>query len=326
MNILLTGATGNIGSHVLPLLIERKHSVRCLVFDSTQERKVVETWRRKLPALPDVMWADIRDAGAVNQAVTGVDAIIHLAAIIPPLSDQKPALALAVNVEGTRNLIEAAGRQPARLKFIFTSTYDVYGDTQHLPPPRTVDMPVNPQDAYARHKVEAEAIIRAGDVNWCIFRLASAIPAELSLKYQSMMFEVPLDDRLEYIHPADVALAICNAVERDDVWHKTMHLGGGPRCQLRERDLVQGAFEALGIGALPEAAFGRQHYYTDWLDTAESQRLLQYQRYTFDDHIAGMKRALGWQVHAIRLLRPLIRASLLRQSKYLKAENKHQLS
>jgi UDP-glucose 4-epimerase len=94
-----------------------------------------------------------------------------------------------------------------------------------------------------------------------------------------------------------------------------MHLGGGLRCQLHERDVVQGAFAAIGIGTLPEEYFNTEHYYTDWLDTEESQRLLQYQRYMFDDHLVGLKCSLGWRVYAIRLLKPLIRYFLLRQSK-----------
>lgn len=314
MKILLTGATGNVGGHVLPLLLERGHDVRCLVFDSKNERKIVNAWKRK----PEVVWGDIQDERAVESAVAGVEAVIHLAAIIPPMTDQNPKLAYGVNVNGTRNLVNAAGKQPKRVHFIFTSTYDVYGDTQTQTPPRKVTLPVNPQEEYARHKVEAEKIIQSGNVDWCIFRLASAIPAEMSMKYQSMMFDVPLSDRLEYIHPADAALGICNAVEHADVWGKLMHLGGGPRCQLYERDVVQGAFEALGIGALPEEYFSTKSYYTDWLDTEESQRLLKYQRYTFTDHVEGMKKSLGWQLYAIRLFRPFIRYSLLRQSPYRK--------
>lgn len=314
MKILLTGATGNVGGHVLPLLLERGHDVRCLVFDSNNERKIVQGWKHK----PEVVWGDIQDERVVESALGGVEAVIHLAAIIPPMTDQNPQLAYGVNVNGTRNLVNAASKQAKRVRFIFTSTYDVYGNTQDLTPPRKVTLPVNPQEEYARHKVEAEKIIQSGNVDWCIFRLASAIPVEMSTKYQSMMFDVPLDDRLEYIHPADAALAICNAVEHAEVWGKVLHLGGGPGCQLRERDIVQGAFEAIGIGALPEKYFNTQHYYTDWLDTEESQRLLNYQRHTFNDHLEGLKKSLGWQIPLIKLLRPLIRYSLLRQSKYHK--------
>lgn len=314
MNILLTGATGNVGGHVLPLLLERGHNVRCLVFDSKNERKIVQGWKRK----PEVVWGDIQDERVVESALGGVEAVIHLAAIIPPMTDQNPRLAYGVNINGTRNLVNAAGKQTRRLRFIFTSTYDVYGNTQNQTPPRKVTLPVNPQEEYARHKVEAEKIIQSSNVDWCIFRLASAIPVEMSTKYQSMMFDVPLDDRLEYIHPADAALAICNAVEHADIWGKIMHLGGGPRCQLRERDIVQGAFEAIGIGALPEKYFSTQSYYTDWLDTEESQRLLNYQRHIFDDHVDGLKRSLGWQILFIRLFSPVIRYFLVRQSKYHK--------
>ena len=105
MKILLTGATGNVGGHVLPLLLERGHTVRCLVFDSQNERKLVNAWKHQ----PEVVWGDIRDAGVVEQAVGGVEAVIHLAAIIPPMTDQNPKLAYGVNVTGTRNLVEAAG-------------------------------------------------------------------------------------------------------------------------------------------------------------------------------------------------------------------------
>jgi len=314
MNILLTGATGNLGGHVLPLLLERGHNVRCLVFDSKNERKIVQGWKHK----PEVLWGDIQDERAVESALDGVEAVIHLAAIIPPMTDQNPRLAYGVNVNGTRNIVNAAGKQAKHVRFIFTSTYDVYGNTQNQTPPRKVTLPVNPQEEYARHKVEGEKVIQSGNVDWCIFRLASAIPVEMSTKYQSMMFDVPLDDRLEYIHPADAALAICNAVEHAEVWGKVMHLGGGSRCQLRERDIVQGAFEAIGIGALPEEYFSTQSYYTDWLDTEESQRLLKYQRHTFDDHVEGLKRSLGWQIPLIKMFSPLIRYFLVRQSKYHK--------
>ncbi|HMV29770.1 MAG TPA: NAD(P)-dependent oxidoreductase, partial [Anaerolineales bacterium] len=309
-----TGATGNLGGHVLPLLLERGHNVRCLVFDSKNERKIVQGWKHK----PEVLWGDIQDERVVESALGGVEAVIHLAAIIPPMTDQNPRLAYGVNVNGTRNLVNAASKQTKRVRFIFTSTYDVYGNTQDQTPPRKVTLPVNPQEEYARHKVEAEKIIQSSNVDWCIFRLASAIPVEMSTKYQSMMFDVPLDDRLEYIHPADAALAICNAVEHAEVWGKVMHLGGGPRCQLRERDIVQGAFETIGIGALPEEYFSTQSYYTDWLDTEESQRLLNYQRYTFADHLESLKKSLGWQIPFIKLFSPLIRYFLVKQSKYQK--------
>jgi nucleoside-diphosphate-sugar epimerase len=152
MKILLTGATGNVGGHVLPLLLERGHDVRCLVFDSKNERKIVNAWERK----PEVVWGDIQDERAVESAVAGVEAVIHLAAIIPPMTDQNPKLAYGVNVNGTRNLVNAAGKQTKRVRFIFTSTYDVYGNTQAQTPPRKVTLPVNPQEEYARHKVEAE--------------------------------------------------------------------------------------------------------------------------------------------------------------------------
>ncbi len=74
--------------------------------------------------------------------------------------------------------------------------------------------------------------------------------------------------------------------------------------------------EIMGIGMLPERAFGSEPYSTDWLDSEESQRLLHYQRYTFDDIIEHLRRITGPQRRLVTLVRPLARRWLLRMSPY----------
>ena len=79
---------------------------------------------------------------------------------------------------------------------------------------------------------------------------------------------------------------------------------------------MSGPLEAVGIGMLPDEAFGTKPYHTDWLDTAESERVLAYQRHTFDDYLRDMLRAVGWRRHVIRPSRPIARWWLLRSSPY----------
>src|SRR5512142_1017134 len=149
MRILVTGATGNIGQSAVKVLAEQGHQVRALMWG-------------KIPALnpafkcPQVEHfpGDIRDAGRVNEAVCGQDAIVHLAYIIPPLSNEQPELACAVNLDGTCNLIEAAHRQSPPPRFLFASSFDLFGPTMHLPPPRRLSDPVQLTDLYTKHKAQ----------------------------------------------------------------------------------------------------------------------------------------------------------------------------
>ena len=97
---------------------------------------------------------------------------------------------------------------------------------------------------------------------------------------------------------------------------RTLLIGGGPRCQLYQREVIAKPLEALGIGMLPEEAFGSTPYHTDWLDTTESQALLRYQRHGFDDYVAHMLDAVGWRRHPIRLIGPLARWWMVRGSPY----------
>ena len=185
-----------------------------------------------------------------------------------------------------------------------------------LPPRRfrisTVDDIPQPIEEYAKHKVECEHLVKESGLTWTIFRLAAALPVRLVLDPD--MFDVPLGNRIEFVHTRDVGLAIANGLENDRVWGGTWLIGGGPACQLYQRDIVGGVLDAVGMGMLPEEAFTDVPYPTDWLDTVESQEVLQFQRRTLDDYIEEVKDLLGFRRHLIVAFRPLIRRWLLSKS------------
>lgn len=310
MRVLVTGATGNIGQSAVKALAERGHQVRALIWGKPRALSAAFS-------LPQVerFPGDIRDAACVAEAVVGQEAIVHLAYIIPPLSNEDPALARAVNLDGTRRLLDAARQQAAAPRVLFSSTLDLFGDTTHLPPPRRLSDPVQTTDLYTEHKLQCEQWVQESGLDWCIFRF-SDVPVIGFRAPHPIMFEIPLAQRFEVLHTLDAGLAIANALE-SDVWGRVWLIGGGKGCQITYREFLFGLLGVMGIGELPEKAFTTHPYVTDWLDTTESEALLRYQRHTFADILAEVQALSGMQRRLIPLVRPLVQRYLLRMSPYL---------
>lgn len=316
MNVLLTGAFGNIGISTLDELLRRGHAVRCFDLKSRSNKRIARRYRDRI----EVKWGDLRNPGEVADAVEGQEVVIHLAFVIPKMShtgvesESRPQWSYEVNVGGTRNLLQAMKALPSAPRILFTSSYHVYGRTQHLLPPRLVSDPVQPTEHYSRHKVLCEQMVRGSGLSWAIFRLSATLPLRLQL--DPGMFDVPLDNRMEFTHTRDVALAIANALESDQVWGQLWLIGGGLRCQYTYREIVSRSLSAMGLGMLPDEAFSSVPFATDWLDTMESQRVLNYQERDLGDYLQEMKATLGFRRHLVRVFRPLVRHWLLSKSEH----------
>jgi UDP-glucose 4-epimerase len=314
MHILLTGATGNLGKNALPELLRQGHRVRCFV----RRTKALEGIARRSAGGIELVQGDIHQPADVAKAVQDVDVIIHLAYMIPPGSEDQPELARSINVDGTRHVLEAASGQTRPPRILFASSLDVFGHTQDQPPPRKVTDPVQATDHYTAHKIACEERVRASGLQWTIFRFADVPPLGLRAPHP-IMFRIPLSTRFEVIHPYDAGLAIANGICSNEVWGKTLLIGGGPGCQILYRDYLGRMLEMMGVGMLPERAFGSEPYSTDWLDTEESQRLLHYQRYTFDDIMQQLTRIVGYKRKLTALVRPVARWWILRLSPFYTA-------
>jgi UDP-glucose 4-epimerase len=319
MKVLVTGAFGNIGRSTVDELLAQGHRVRCFDVKTRANEKAARRVRRQV----EVMWGDLRRPDDVVAAVKDQEAVIHLAFIIPKLSvtgfesEDHPDWAREINVGGTENLLQAMKAQPTPPKLLFASSYHIYGRTHDQPPPRTAADAVQPIEHYAWHKVEAEQMVRSSGLEWTILRLAAALP--LALKLDPGMFDIPLWNRMEYVHTRDVGLAFANAVSCADVWNKILLIGGGPRCQYTYGEITGLVLDGMGVGKLPERAFCSTPFPTDWLDTTESQRLLRYQRHTLDDYVTDMRSQLGYRRFLIRMFHPAVRYLLLKQSRHYHA-------
>lgn len=326
MKVLITGGLGNVGASAVEELARRGHHVRCLDLKTRPNVRKARRLAKVIAAMPgkmETVWGDLRRPEDLTAAVQERDVIVHLAFIIPKLSatgiesEAAPAWAREINVGGTRNLIEAmkVQRKPPRL--LFASSYHIYGLTQNRAPPLTLAHPVRPIEHYAQHKVACERMVRTSGLEWAIYRLAATLP--LSMKLDPGMFDIPLENRMEFVHTRDVGRAIATGLDEAAIWRRTWLIGGGPRCQYYYREIAQVVLTGLGVGMLPEAAFSATPFPTDWLDTSASQALLHYQQRDLHDYVVDMRRYLGYRRILIRAFRPLVRRTLLSQSPYWRA-------
>ena len=137
-------------------------------------------------------------------------------------------------------------------------------------------------------------------------------------KAQLLFFLSP-DSRMEFVHSKDVGLALANAVTCAEAWGKILLIGGGPANQMTYRDYIGGSMQASGLGKFPDEAFGTIPSSLDWLDTEESQRLLGYQKHSYQDFLRDRKASLGFKRYLNLAARPVIRRKWLKHSPFYKA-------
>ena len=151
--ILVTGATGLVGSRLLRRLVESGYMCTALV-----RGKEVATGAIAVEG-------DLFNVESLEQVVKDTTAIIHLAAVF---RSSDTDLIWKSNLEGTRNLIDAAKKNAPGVRFIMASTSHVYNiDNPH---PGREDDPLNPQHAYPASKVAAENALRESGLKGTIMR------------------------------------------------------------------------------------------------------------------------------------------------------------
>ncbi len=155
--VLVTGADGFIGSHLCEALVQNGYGVRAFTYyNSLGARGWLDHIDPKLAAAIEYLDGDIRDAAFVRHAVKGVDAVLHLAALIAiPYSYKAAESYIETNIYGTLNVLQA-GRDEGVQKIVCTSTSEVYGTAQYIP----IDEkhPLNAQSPYAASKTGADQL------------------------------------------------------------------------------------------------------------------------------------------------------------------------
>ena len=279
--VLITGGAGSVGRQLVEMFAESGRAVRIfdlpmMDFSGLEGREGIEIVR-----------GDITDADGVRSAVAEADAVLHLAALLPPNSERNRDLTFRVNVGGTQNIIAAMESENPGARLVFTSSISTYGDTSAEEPPVRVGHSQSAIDIYADSKIEGEKLIAESSLdNTVVLRIAGiSVPAFLEPPNPWPFME---DQRVEMVHRDDVGDALFASVSALDAGGRVLNIGGGPSWQLRGHDYVRDFFEVMGA-PVEMATYRDTPGWMDWYDTEESQRILGYQNRSYQHYIGEMR-------------------------------------
>lgn len=150
MKVLVTGGTGFTGKALVKRLLDEDHEVVALDYKEGLKTRELREWGA------DVRIGSVTDPDVVAECMKGVEVVHHLAAAFREMN-VPDSYYHEVNVDGTRNTLDAAERQGVR-RFIYCSTCGVHGNVDD--PPAGEDAPIRPADYYQRTKYEAEPVVQ----------------------------------------------------------------------------------------------------------------------------------------------------------------------
>ena len=258
MRVLVTGAAGFIGSHMVDRLLSAGHSVVGFDNMSTGQRSFLEN----AAGNPRFTFhqADLLEGGSLKRAMEGCELVVHLAANADVrFGTEHPRKDLDQNTIATWNVLEAMREQGCK-RMVFSSTGSVYGEPEIFPTPETCPFPVQ-TSLYGASKLAAEAMIQA----YCegfglqayIFRFVSILGERYThghvFDFYQQLSQHPerlhvLGDghqKKSYLYVQDCIDAILTAIERADAKVNIFNLGTDEYCEVN--DSVGWICEHLGL-------------------------------------------------------------------------------
>jgi dTDP-glucose 4,6-dehydratase len=239
--VLVTGAGGFIGSHLVERLVRDGATVRAFVrYTSRGDAGLLDQLPDDIRAGLDVIAGDLRDNGAILQAVAGTDVVFHLGAIISiPYSYRHPMETAETNFMGTLNVLMAARTHGVR-RVVHTSTSEVYGTARSVPMDES--HPLQGQSPYSASKIGADKLAESF---YCAYDLpvVTVRPFNTFGPRQSARAVIPtiitqaltrdcvrlgnLETRRDFTYVSDTVDGFLRAASAPDVEGQVLNLGTG---------------------------------------------------------------------------------------------------
>lgn len=312
--VLLTGASGSMGHEAFLELMRRtdRYDTRLLLRPSKVNKKMFAPWAGERAL--EIVWGDITDAADVKRAVSGVDYVLHPAALISPAADRNPQAARRVNVGGAVHLLDAIRSEPGgaeRIGFVNVGSVAQYGD--RLPPLEMIRVgdPLKPSvhDYYALTKCEAERlVIESGLRRWASLRQTFIVLDDLTSLLDPIMFHQPLEQCLEFITARDAGYGLVQCLEApDEFWGRIYNMSGGPSCRATYEEFMAAQLEIHGLGDYRRIFepnwFATRNFHCGYFsDSHELDKYLGHFRETKEDYFAAVAATVpAWMKWASRL-------------------------
>jgi len=282
MVVLVTGGAGLLGAELIKRLVSKGYTARAF------DLPTADFWRVNGLERVETLRGDATSFEDVREAVKGVEAVFHLAAILPPICEENRELTMRVNVGGTENLLKAVREEASEAPFIFSSSVAVYGKTAGEEPPISENHVLSAVDNYSESKIRCEESIRRAGVTYTILRISGIVGAEF--------FELPdvlqygADQRVEFIDRRDVATALLSSLERDEAKDQVFNIAGGKTWQMLGRNYIESICKVFDIPA--DRDYSKDFTWLDWYDTSRSQATLNYQNIPFNNFLSDLKRVV----------------------------------
>jgi nucleoside-diphosphate-sugar epimerase len=317
--ILLTGASGNMGQHTLDELLERanRFNITTLVLPTPTDKKIMEPYQKRGVK---VVWGDLTCYDDVLKAVNGADYVLHVGGLVSPLADTVPELTMKVNVGGAENIVRAIRAQsdPDRIKLVYIGTVAQYGNR---PVPihwgRVGDpIKLSTFDTYALSKTIAErTVIESGLRYWVSLRQTGIARMAATEPIDPITFHTTLDGVLEWITPKDSGRLLANICEDgvpEEFWGNIYNIGGGEPNRLTNLELFEKMLGAAGIKDFEEVLepnwFALRNFHGQWFsDSDRLEAIVPYRQQTFDEYLEEQISRVPWYVKLGGALPNLVR-------------------
>ena len=253
--ILVTGGTGNMGRVTVERLVDQPNTrVRVLVRPEEDRHPLVKRWRKA--GRVELASGDLTDFASVARAVAGADVVLHLGGLVSPVADTLPeAVVSAVNVGGTRNVVEAIKQRPdadhVRLVYIGT-----VAETGSRNPPihwGRIGDPINVGffGQYAFTKTQGEAVVaESGLRHWVSLRQSGMAHYDLWRTSGPIMFHNPVNGVFEWSTANDSAnlmAGVSGDMVPEHFWRSFYNIGGGETSRVINHEFMVRSMEALGL-------------------------------------------------------------------------------
>lgn len=270
--ILVTGAAGSVGLNVIKyLLSEGKYEITALDLKNKKTLKNLKRYRRRI----NIIYGDITDYVLMEALVKDHDVVIHLASVMPPLSDFNKAIGEMIDYGGTENIIKAINYYNKNCHLIYASTTSLYDSSlSGSVKEKIIEASLN---YYSLNKYKTENLIKKKLKNYTILRLPLILNNILD---EPFMFNVKKNLVVEVTTSVDAAYAFVKSIDYlKELNKKTYNVGLGSEGRVVFDDILKNILKYLGLNFkyILSRIFLEKNYLTPVLtDSDELEEIIHY--------------------------------------------------